>query len=226
MKRLLMLIFALALLFISCKTNEDENYFESSSLPGMIYDGDNRPCKKVVVRAFSLGDAENMIFTVESDINGRFTLPDLNRGTYRIELEKVGYEPMATEINYSSRLEVLYLKLYSQNQILKMAEDSLEVRRFGNVDDFLNRSEKIDNQNPYHLYLEAVYFYEMEDFHSSIESLEKIITQGYDFPYVYLLKGDIYQYQLNEPDNALEALIVFNSKIDDEEVKKRIKELQ
>lgn len=226
MKKNLLLILALALLVISCKTNEDENYFESSSLPGMIYDGDNRPCEKVVVRAFRLGEADELILTVESDINGRFTLPDLGRGAYRIELEKEGYETMATEVSYSSRLEVLYLKLHSQNQILKMAEDALEVRRFGNVADFLKRSEQIDNQNPYHLYLEAVYFYEIEDFQSSIESLDKIVTQGYDFPYVYLLKGDIFQYKLNEPDRSLEALSVFLTMIEDEEVKMRIKELE
>jgi hypothetical protein len=45
-------------LLISCKS-EPEGSFDSSNLPGMIYDNDNRPCDKVVLTVwFMMEDME------------------------------------------------------------------------------------------------------------------------------------------------------------------------
>lgn len=227
MKKRLLVVTAILFTVLSCKTNEDQNYFSSNSLPGMIYDGENRPCKKVLVRAFRIdGESEELLLTVESDINGRFILPDLERGNYRIEGEKEGYELLVSDISYSSRLEVLYLKMHSQDQILKLAADAMENRRSGQVRRLLLRSEAIDAGNPLHLYHKALFLYGQEEYEEALKCLEAIEERGFEFPYVYLLKGDIYQLGLSDRDKALEALTIFVGHIDDDEVKQRIKELE
>lgn len=216
-----------ALLALTCKTTEDPAEFESSNLPGMIYDGDNSPCEQVRIRAFKIqGGDEEALFSVETDINGRFTLPGLDRGDYRIVAEKEGYESLESFFSYASRMEVLYLKMYSQDQLLVLAADSLDQGRYDKALSFLVRSAEVDGGNPRHLYTYAVYSYHSGEFEKALESLEKIPAAGFDSPWVYLLMGDIYQYKLDNPLKALEALRQFSFRVDDGEVKSRIKELE
>lgn len=219
----------LLLMVFSCKTNEDdESFFESSDLPGMIYDSDNRPCDKVSIEAYAIDveGNEEYIFTVSSDINGRFTLPGLSRSYYKIKAFREGYESISTDLYYSSRLDVLYLKIYSQKQILTQATDLLEQRRFGNVEELLIRSHGVNSLDPYHLYLYAVFLYEKENYSEALISLVQVVDQGYRFPYVHLLMADIFQYKLNDNTHALEQLNRYVNLYDDSEVVVRIKELE
>lgn len=227
-KFLILSILLMLTLLYSCKTNEDNTFFESSDLPGMIYDSDNRPCEKVSIEAYEINEEgnEEHILTVLSDINGRFTLPGLKRSYYLIKAYRDGYESISTELYYSSRLDVLYLKIYSQKQILLMATDLLEQRRFGNVEALLLRSNGVNSLDPYHLYLNGVFLYEKENYTESLKSLVKIVEQGYRFPYVHLLMADIYQYKLNEKTHALEQLNQYINLYDDSEIGMRIKELE
>jgi len=225
-KRILLMALCAALIF-SCKTTDDPTDFELSNLPGMIYDGDNRPCERVTLLVVKVLEGEEKeLFTVQTDINGRFILPGLDRGDYRIVARREGYETLETEISYTSRTEVLYLKMFSQDQLLVLAADSLDMGRFDRSLAFLNRSESIDDSNPRHLYTLSVFFYSRGEYEKALESLVKIPSSGFDFPWVDLLVGDIYQYHLDEPQKALEALRKFSLRIDDGDVKTRIKELE
>jgi hypothetical protein len=227
MKKATFLIIILSIFIISCKT-KPEDAFISSNLPGMIYDADNRPCSKVSVTTWTTNKKgeDVLLITVNSDINGRFTIPKLDRGSYRIEAEKEGFESLSTEIYYSSRLDILYLKIFSQKQILNLAENALEERRYGRVEEYLLRSEKINSDDPYSLYLKAVYLYEKESFSDALLPLIRILDQGFRFPYVHLLMADIYQYKLDLPEKALAQLIEYKNIFDDLEIKLRIKELE
>jgi tetratricopeptide (TPR) repeat protein len=120
----------------------------------------------------------------------------------------------------------LYLKIFSQKQILNNAAESLEEKRFGTVDGLLIRAEKINENDPFFLYLKSVFMYEKKNYKAAVIPLEKIINQGYKFPYVHLLLADIYQYELNEPQKALIQLTIFVNLFDDSEVDFRIKELE
>ena len=228
MKYKIIILLMLLIVVLSCKTNEDESFFESSDLPGMIYDADNRPCDKVSVEAYGINEEgnEEYILTVSSDINVRFTLPGLSRSYYKIKAYREGYEGISTDLYYSSRLDVLYLKIYSQKQLLTMATDLLEQRRFGNVEELLIRSYGVNSLDPYHLFLDAVFLYEKEIYFDALKSLEDIVDQGYRFPYVHLLMADIYQYKLHEKTHALEQLNLYIDLYDDSEVVMRIKELE
>jgi len=226
-KRLILLPLILLLLIISCKS-DPEGYFESSNLPGMIYDDDNRPCDKVLLTVWSIDEelVEEEILKVQSDINGRFTIPGLNKGNFRILAEKEGYESITSEIFYSSRLDVLYLKILSQKQILSKATDALSERRFGKVEEFLLRSEKINSDDPYSLYLKSVFLYEKKQYNEAVIPLERIISLGYKFPYVHLLLADLFQYELDEQGEALFQLNKYLDLFEDSEIELRKKELE
>jgi len=227
MKKRLLFVALCTLLVLSCKTTEDPTDFEVSSLPGMIYDGDNRPCERVSLLVVKVLEGEEKeLYTVQTDINGRFILPNLDRGDYRIIAGREGYETLETDISYTSRTEVLYLKMFSQDQLLVLAADSFDLGRFDKALAFLLRSEKIDDANPRHLYTHSVFLYDRGEYDKALESLKKISSSGFDFPWVDLLVGDIYQYHLEEPQKALEALKRFSTRIDDGDVKTRIKELE
>ena len=234
MKKVFYLIIILSIFLISCKStqgvlkNKELGEFEFSNLPGMIYDADNRPCSKVAVSVWKTDEngIEKLIITSESDINGRFTILGLERGSYRVFIEKDGYESNDTEIFYSSRLEVLYFKIFSQKQILTMATEALTERRFGRVKEFLNRSDIINENDPYSLYIRSIYLYEKDEFSEAIVPLEKIQKQGFKFPYVALLMADIYEYKLDQRELALVQLKRYLDLIDDSEIEKRMKELE
>lgn len=228
MKRILFFITLTLLVASACKTKPDEGYFEASNLPGMIYDADNRPCDKVSISAYTRDKEGNevLLYAVDSDINGRFTLPSLDRGSYRITAAREGYEFITTDIYYSSRLDVLYLKIFSQKQILNLATEALTRKRMGNAGEFISRSAKVDPDDPYHLYLKAVYMYESDSYEEALIPLERIVQLGYRFPHVFLLMADIYQYKLDKPQEALEQLEKFKNLIDDGTVDSRIEELK
>jgi hypothetical protein len=215
------------LLLLACKS-KPEGYFESSNLPGMIYDADNRPCDKVLLSVWYIDDEgeENEVSQVRSDINGRFTIPNLQRGSYRILGEKEGYEKITSVFYYSSRLDVLYLKILSQKEILKSATEALYDRRFGKVEELLIRSETINSNDPNSLYLKAVFLFEKNLFEEALIPLQRIEEQGFKFPYVHLFMADIYQYELNQPLLALDQLKEYLNLLDDSELYFRMKELE
>lgn len=235
MKKIFVLIFLISILLISCKTqqgvfkNKELGEFEFSNLPGMIYDAQNRPCSRVSVSVWKsdvISSEETLIKTSESDINGRFTILGLERGNYRVVAEKEGFESIETEIFYSSRLDVLYLKIYSQKQILDQATDAMSERRYGLVEELLQRAENINKNDPYFLYMKSVYLYGKKEFSSALVPLENIQEQGFKFPHVFLLMADIYQYKLDQPDLALIKLKEYINLIDDSEINLRIRELE
>lgn len=222
--------FILIVLFsflLSCQSHS-EGYFISSNLPGMIYDSENRPCSKVdlVVSSVDEDGSLSEIERVQSDINGRFTISGLSRGSYRIICTRQGYESIESDIFYSSRLEVLYLKIMSQRQILNSAEVSLSERHFGLVEKYLLRSEKINNDAPYHLYMKSVFYYEKDMFTEAIEPLKRIEELRYKFPYVHLMLADIYQYKLKDRRSAGLQLERYLKLMDDSDIKIRREELE
>ena len=90
---------------------------------------------------------------------------------------------------------------------------------------FLKRSEVINENDPYSLYIKSIYLYEKDEYSEAIVALEKIQKQGFKFPYVSLLMADIYEYKLGESENALVQLKKYMNLLNDTEVESRIKEL-
>ena len=89
---------------------EHAGSFEAAALGGMIYDCASRPLQGASVTV------DDSLETM-SDLNGRFLTPPITFGEHLLEVRKTGYETKRVRIEFSSRLEVLYV-LFLQTLLL------------------------------------------------------------------------------------------------------------
>ncbi|HEB11954.1 MAG TPA: carboxypeptidase regulatory-like domain-containing protein [Spirochaetales bacterium] len=125
MKKVLKLIvIGLALSFSSCLTKDRAASMEFAKAPlfGMVYDFDNQPCSGALI---VLDDEEGP----QTDINGRFVIGYLPSGEHKVQVKKEGYEELTANFKFSSKNQVLYLKLISFTQLLRKTEYALEKKR-------------------------------------------------------------------------------------------------
>jgi hypothetical protein len=107
----------------------------------MIYDSGSRPLRGASVTA------DGCLETV-SDLNGRFLTPPIAPGDHLLEVRKTGYETKRMRIEFSSRLEVLYVSLVSFEDLLAGAEESLDAGDPKGAESFLARASLIQEEDP------------------------------------------------------------------------------
>jgi tetratricopeptide (TPR) repeat protein len=206
--------------FTSCKSLSNNNpvTFDKAPLLGMVYDYDNAACAGVTVSI-------NGKPVATSDIDGRFFIPDLDRGEHIIELAKRDYESSTTVIDYESKSQVLYLKILSFDELLVQAQDALEAQKKADAESLLQRAEKVRLGDPEAQYFRALLLYREKRYDDAVEELENLIDNDNRDPYVYLFLADIYQYNLNDIKAAKVALTEFLTRIEDTDIRKRFEAL-
>jgi tetratricopeptide (TPR) repeat protein len=206
--------------FISCTTLKKENpaQFETSSLFGMIYDYDNRPCTEVQI---SIDGREGPT----SDINGRFIIQSLARGEHQMRFTKDGFETESLRFNFLNRNQVLYVRMISFGQLLEEAETALALQQWEEANDFIRRAENIKAGDPLARYLYAILLKERGRAREAADVLRGILGAGFTGPYVYLALADIYQYQLHDLEEAAGYLRDYLNIESNREAQKRLEEL-
>jgi len=106
-------------LLSSCETAPSPVEFDSATLQGMIYDDDHNPVQWASV---SIAGAD----PVYTDIDGRFAVPNVERGVVTIEVGRDGFAPHTGEFLFANRTQVLYLRLHSGRYFLGRAIGALE----------------------------------------------------------------------------------------------------
>lgn len=165
-------------------------------------------------------------FSSSSDINGRFTIPDItaNKPTL-IRITKNLYEPLDVEFIYSSPSQVFYVHLYSGDQLLSAAETAIKDHDWVTAEAFLDRAEKVGANAVSHKYLKAVIAVKKGDAHRACELLEGMATTNPNEPFIFLFLGDIYQYSIGDNQKAREYLVKFLTLRGDPDVEARVKSL-
>jgi tetratricopeptide (TPR) repeat protein len=220
LKRNLLLI-AFTGLFFSCASylNTQLEEFTTSDLLGMIYDNHNQACPGVRVSVDG--------FTGPlSDVNGRFTLPNVSRGAHKLSAKKEGYEECSFDIEFLNRTQIVYLKVFSFEQILELAENAIEDRKLGQAEEHLNRAKGINESDPLLLYLRAVIALKRDQVKDALSIFLSIIEQNTAEPHVYLAIADIYEYKLKDFPNALKYLKKYSSYNESDEIQERIKRVE
>jgi hypothetical protein len=215
--RSLILIPAVLVLAVSCaslKTNDQGPPFY-----GMVYDMDNLPVQNA--RVFVDGKE-----AAGTDVNGRFVLSGLNFDSYAVELRKVGYESLVTQLDYFSSTQVLYVKMISADQLLGEAEAALAERRWEEASSLVDRAERTKPGAPVTLYLKAVVTFRRGDAQGARALLEGLLAKEYKEPAVYLLLADILQYRQDDPAGAAAHLRSYLKLRYDPEVEKRLAQLE
>jgi len=220
-KAMLAALAGTVLLFSSCVSMREQRLreFDRASLPGMIYDLDQKPCPGALV----LVDGQP---GPRTDLNGRFTIGALTRGSHDIRVVKEGYEPLETSIEYLDRSQVLYLKVTSHDQLLRMAEEAMGRRRLREADGYLSRAESFDADDPVGSYLRAMYLIRTEDIDGAVKVLDRILASGLEEPAVYLSLADIYQHRIGDRDRAAGYLREYLARVNSPDVRARLEGLQ
>ena len=97
--------------------------FARGPLHGIVYDGRNQPVALASVRVDG-GRA------VTSDVNGRFTVPDVRHGQRSVHAEKPGYRAVTESVEFVQRTQVLYLRVASANDLVDAAIAALGEGRY------------------------------------------------------------------------------------------------
>lgn len=208
-------------IFCSCATKPatvDES-LEMPPINGMIYDYDNVPVSAAVIRV----NAEKKAV---SDINGRFFLSGLEPSNFSISVEREGYEAKSVSLEYSNPNQILYIKIFSAEQLLSLAEKALEKRDWATTEMYLRRAGKIRPDDVSVRFIQAVLAFRKDDPRKSQEALESLIADGVNDPFVHLFLADIFQFKLNQPEKAIPHLNRFLDMRYDPDIEKRRTELK
>ena len=176
----------------------------SGALPvhGLVYDYDNLPVPSAVL---SIDGKRSAV----SDVNGRFVAPPVPPGAYDIQVERDGYEPKHVRLEYSHPTQILYVKLYSAQQLLSLAEKSLEKRDWGTASALLERALAVRPGDAAAGYLHAVLSFRKGDPERAREELDRLLLQGAGDPFIHLFLADILQHRLGRTEEALDHLDSF-----------------
>ncbi len=207
---------ALVCAFLSCSTMPKDNPLDFSEAPffGMLYDHTNHS----VSNADILVDGEKRAVT---DINGRFVVINLGKGSHTITVCKEGYETLVAPVGFFNRTNVAYLKIISVEQLIETALAFMDSRKWEDASECITRVERIEKDNVLALYLRAALSYMKREFTAAELCLKTILELGYDDAYVHLFLADLYEYELLLPLSALEHLQRISDTAFDNEIEQR-----
>lgn len=220
MKRPLLLLIAAmsATTLISCATTARKRE-KLPPLYGTIFDQENRPVPNVEL--FLDGS-----YAATSDIHGRFSLLSVKKtDEHIVEARCVGFEPVEVRFTYTDATQVMYISMFSADQLLSAAERSIRNKTWTEAEAFLVRAEKNGADPLYCEYLRAVLAVHRNDTEKAKETLLRLIDQGHGKPHVLLFLADIYEYHDNDAENAREYLSRFLQLRSDIEVEQRLRRL-
>jgi len=123
------------------------------TLQGMIHDYDNRPVAGYLV---SVDDKEKAY----TDINGRFTVPDLALGTHTLSGEGKDHGPYAQTVEFADRTQIIYLRIPSNRFLYAQIDRQLSDGEYGPAQKTLLQFSKEEQKSrKYNLYKTIMLFH-------------------------------------------------------------------
>lgn len=187
---LIMLVF-----FNACTTVDNINGKNAFTVYGMVYNKSGAPVANARIIL------NEQIISV-SDYNGRFSIPEMNKGTYSVSIEADKYENYLSTVEILSTSDVVYVSLISTRELIISSKKALDSRDWELALIQIERALKIEPKNPEVRYLKALILNSLKwNKHNSEAAklcLESLINDGFDEPYIVLFLLDIYQYDMND----------------------------
>jgi tetratricopeptide (TPR) repeat protein len=215
MKSFGILISILILIITSCASSPVKKD-RSQALYGMIYDRDNKPVNDV--RIYVDGK-----YRAASDIHGRFVIPNIKpHREYHITTEKKQYEEIGMDIFHTDPASVLYIHLFSADQLIAEAEQAIPEKDWYRAESFLARAEKAGGDYVSIRYLEGILAFYKDQYPRALSILLELAEKEKNAPYVYLFIADLYQYYINDTAGAIRFLSRFLELQYDQEAEDRL----
>jgi hypothetical protein len=192
----------------------------SQELYGMIYDGDNKPVHNASVYI-------NDKHLADSDINGRFTLHRRAAALpWRIAVQKRGYETIRSTLEEPDPGYVLYMRMFSADQIITQAEEAMKEKNWGKTESLLNRARDAGAASVVTGCLRGILAFYQNQYARTAEILLEITEAEKNAAHLYLFLADLYQYYLEEPARALIFLERYLSLQYDPDIRNRAESLR
>jgi len=176
-RKYLRLLFIVLISFslFSCITTEFG--IKVTDINGMVYDFSNRPVSNYEI-------ALGRWYSGSTDINGRFTLPKVPLGKYKIKGGKKGYESYTDEVIINGKGQIIYIRIPSQNQLLAMADEALSSNDFETAEEIAERAYQIDKNNIEMLFYYAAISFRQNNLEKAVSFLEEAVKLGSKDHYV------------------------------------------
>lgn len=225
MKKIILLITILTLIF-SCKsTGMVNNPGSSNSLLGVVYDNKSNPIQGAIVE-FSDGDIETENVTVTTDIDGKFYVPELPFNHYKVVVSANNCSPTNTSIDHFDNENVLIVKIASYNDLILYFQEHINSKNLELAQKKMVQLEEINKEDIYYNYLKSMYYIESGNYTDAESILISMIDKTEDAAYVNLLLADLYQYHLLDNSKAYLHLTRYLNKEYSEKEAQRVKELE
>ncbi|MDR1410848.1 MAG: carboxypeptidase regulatory-like domain-containing protein [Spirochaetaceae bacterium] len=213
------LIIGIVVLLCSCASSPKTKH-KSQALYGMIYDRDNRPVSSVHIYV-------NGKYQASSDIQGHFVISPIKpKAQYAIRAVKPGWEEIETAVSFMDPSHVLYLHIFSGDQLLAEAEAAIGNKDWDSAQSFLSRASAAGAETLPAEYLRAILARSRGQYGEARSILEKLAETGKNIPYLWLFLADLCQYHLDSQEEAREYLANFLALRHDADVEQRLAKLR
>ena len=166
MFRRISILISAALVLASCGSMQENAGsfipFKEASLAGMVYGADNRPVRGARILLDNTVEAQ-------TDINGRFVTAPIPSGRHDFLITKEGHEPQMISVEFTDRLQVLYVRLISLDYLLERAEAQIDQENLDQAETLLERAARIQPDDPALVMLKLVVAVKQDDRESMAE---------------------------------------------------------
>jgi tetratricopeptide (TPR) repeat protein len=216
---IIFLIITAAALLCSCASGPKTKH-KSQALYGMIYDRDNRPVSGADIYV-------NGKYQASSDIQGHFIISPIKpRAQYAIRVVKPEWEKIETSVSFMDPSHILYLHMFSGDQLLAEAEAAIGNKNRDGAEAFLSRALAAGAETLPAEYLRAILTRGRGQYEEAYSILKTLAETETNIPYLWLLLADLCQYHLDSPEEAGEYLANFLALRHDADVEQRLEKLR
>jgi hypothetical protein len=173
-------VFALAFA-ASCKTAEFG--MRKFDLNGMVYDFENRPVSGYEVSI----DGKKAV----TDVTGRFSFAGMTTGMHALKGAKGGFESFSGDIDARDAESIAYIRIASERQLLDLACAALDDGDAPKASGLVARAEGTGHASSDCRFLRAIVLFRMGDADGARSTLDALIADGCEDPYVGRMRDDL-----------------------------------
>ncbi|MBN1648172.1 MAG: hypothetical protein JW874_09080 [Spirochaetales bacterium] len=237
MKKYIIAIFSVFLFFISgCKTAQhDINDFDTAHISGMVYCRGNDACANVRIVVNTAQSAEEKEDgkkkdktekTVYSDIYGRFSIPELEKGPHTVTASKQGFETNSFDFEFLNRTQSIYIYMISEEDLITELESENEAKNYNRASRTVDRLLALNPDSSRGLFLAAGVSMKLTEYEKALGYLDRLKGLEPDSIWPLVLSADIHEFHLKDPAQALAELQQIHQDKRDESVKEKIRKLE
>lgn len=193
------------LILSSCATSFLEgNPIVKGPLVGMIYDLDRKSVAAAEIKIYLPGVEAPKV--TQTDINGRFSLPEAPYGPLKVVISKELFEPLPLEFTFTTQSQVLYAQIIHRNSLVDMASQAFGKGEWEKSAGYVSRAKALDKDYPDITLLEVYLAVHEKKIEQAKSLLEGLIDRQPGQYGAWVALADLYEYHFKDVQKAVEAL--------------------